>query len=83
MWKSWFAERTVRRLRTIILVPAGLMGLAAAAGCSPTVATSADPVQPRLIGGAIRIGGCPQINIGTPQNPRIVKDPACGAGQGR
>lgn len=39
-----------------------------------------------LVGGTMLLGGpgstahaqCPQINIGTPENPRFVRDPACG-----
>lgn len=66
------------------IVPLGaVLAALALPACAPSAgggAPAAEPVQPRLVGGAIRIGGCPQVNIGTAANPRFVKDPACGAG---
>jgi len=58
-----------------------------AAGCvtepgpAGTAATATPTAQPPRTARPIRFGGpCRQINIGTPENPRFVRDPACGSG---
>jgi hypothetical protein len=38
----------------------------------------APPPGTRPIIGPAAYGGCPPVNIGTAENPRLVRDPACG-----
>jgi len=73
--------------RLMILAAAASLALSSAA-CVPTTATTGATAATAGAGAApartvrpIRFGGpCRQINIGTPENPRFVKDPACGSG---
>lgn len=70
-----------------LLVATGALALSAA-GCvtetgpaGGTTTAAAPAAQPPQTTQPIRFGGpCRQINIGTPDNPRFIKDPACGSG---
>lgn len=72
---------TTHRIASFAL--AGAAALAAAA-CVPEAETPTTPATAAETPGSIQVAGrCRQINIGTPQNPRYVRDPACGSGSGR
>lgn len=49
----------------------------------PAAAAPDVTLAPAEVGVTLEAAGrCPQINIGTPERPRYVKDPACGSGRG-
>lgn len=62
---------------------AAAIALTLPAHAVPAAAAPGVTLAPAEVGVTLEAAGrCPQINIGTPERPRYVKDPACGSGRG-
>lgn len=44
------------------------------------IADTRQALPPEVVRSAVAVGRCGMINIGTPERPRMVKDPACSRG---